>query len=144
VVAASIHLGRDVLQPPRPTFIVPGRWSRVPIPASTSPGVERLEDSLTNAVYRVIAIGSRESSAVRVFTNHHESMAKETAVLDALNGRLPVPERLATHPVDRMLPHACVIYRRIPGITLNTCRQQPAPAALAGQRGGKQRLRPLT
>lgn len=73
-------------------------------------GVERLEDGLTNAVYRVTAIGSRESWAVRVFTNHHQSMAKETAVLDALHGRLPVPERLAIHLADRMLPHACVIY----------------------------------
>jgi hypothetical protein len=43
-------------------------------------------------------------------------MANETAVLDELNGRLPVPARLAIHAADRMLPHACVIYELGPAL----------------------------
>jgi hypothetical protein len=67
-------------------------------------GVERLEDGLTNAVYRVTTIGSAESLSVRVVSSRGDSATKETAVLDALQGRLPVPELLAFHAADRTLP----------------------------------------
>ena len=87
--------------------------------------VEPVDGGLTNTIHKV----TTETGQVLVVKHHaggDETYADEVATITKLAGILPVPELVRTDDVRRAL-----VYRWIPGITLDECRRKQPPAAHA-------------
>jgi aminoglycoside phosphotransferase (APT) family kinase protein len=92
-------------------------------------GIAPVEGGLTNTVVRVTADDGTER-ALRVYAGGRAAFERETRLLRRLAGALPVPDLLLADDGATGGP-PYVVYRWIGGITLNECRLQAPPAALA-------------
>ena len=87
-----------------------------------------VEGGLTNTTVRVTAEDGEY--ALRVYAAGRAAFDRETRLLPRLAGALPVPDVLLADD-GAAGGHPCLVYRWIDGITLNECRLQEPPGALA-------------
>ena len=87
--------------------------------------VEPGEGGLSNTIHR-ITLEDGQVLAVKHHAGGDQPFADEVATITKMAGILPVPEIVRTEPVRR-----AIVYRWIPGITLDECRRKQPPAAFA-------------
>jgi aminoglycoside phosphotransferase (APT) family kinase protein len=86
--------------------------------------VESVEGGLTNTVLRVWPADESSTLVVRVFAGGRAPWEKERRILSELRDYLPVPEVLLVSDSAGTLGYPSLIYRWMPGITLNAWRKQ--------------------
>jgi aminoglycoside phosphotransferase (APT) family kinase protein len=87
--------------------------------------VEPVDGGLTNTIHR-ITLENAQVLAVKHHAGGDQPFADEVATITKMAGILPVPEIVRTDPERR-----AIVYRWIPGITLDECRRKQPPAAFA-------------
>ncbi len=87
--------------------------------------VEPVDGGLTNTIHR-ITLENAQVLAVKHHAGGDQPFNDEVATITKMAGILPVPEIVRTDPERR-----AIVYRWIPGITIDECRRKQPPAAFA-------------
>lgn len=87
--------------------------------------LEPVDGGLTNTIHKV-TLRNAQVLVVKLHAGDEQTYADEVATITKLAGILPVPEIVRSDSVRR-----AIVYRWIPGITVDECRRKQPPAAFA-------------
>jgi aminoglycoside phosphotransferase (APT) family kinase protein len=92
-------------------------------------GTKRVEGGLVNTLFQITLADGGVTLCLRIFAAGRHSWETERSILAHVSSSLPVPDVLLADCGGPSFSHPHLVYRWIPGITIDDCRRQMPSAA---------------